>query len=58
MIYIYIDIIHIEHGGFYDSSIPPGNVPNPSPEFPGTPNPFDFTRLGVKVPAILVSPWI
>jgi len=43
-----------EHGGFYDHVAPETTV-NPdgkvSPE-------FDFKLLGVRVPAILVSPWI
>ncbi len=47
-------ILWDEHGGFYDHVSPPPSV-NPdgllSPE-------FDFTLLGVRVPAILVSPWI
>ncbi|KAG2227547.1 hypothetical protein INT45_002232 [Circinella minor] len=44
-----------EHGGFYDHVPPPINVPNPD----GITHPtFDFTRLGIRVPAILVSPRI
>ena len=43
-----------EHGGLYDHVLPPKAV-NPdglvSPE-------FDFSHLGVRVPAIVVSPWI
>lgn len=53
-----------EHGGFYDHVAPPTNVPNPdglnSPQrkqasYAPT---FGFTRLGVRVPTILVSPWL
>ena len=46
-----------EHGGFFDRVPPPGNVPNPDGKMAKHP-PFDFTRLGVRVPAILVSPWV
>jgi phospholipase C len=42
-----------EHGGFYDHVFPP----------PATPpdhhtEEFDFTQYGVRVPAILISPWV
>eukprot|EP00483_Globobulimina_turgida_P002054 UN02056 len=54
LLFIYYD----EHGGFFDH-IPPPNCPNPdglnSSDI--TP-PFSFERLGLRVPAILVSPWI
>jgi phospholipase C len=47
-------ILWDEHGGFYDH-VPPGSTVNPdgknSPE-------FDFGLLGVRVPAVLVSPWV
>ncbi len=58
-------ILYDEHGGIYD------HVPTPTldpsrvdPEFiaqtdaTGTAEPFKFDRLGVRVPAILVSPWV
>lgn len=55
-------ITYDEHGGFYDSVSPPCAVP------PGDPIPkgqeklarycFNFDRLGVRVPAIIVSPWV
>jgi len=38
--------------------IPPMNVSNPYPESEGHPHKFDFTRLGVRVPAIVISPWL
>ncbi|KAF7727430.1 hypothetical protein EC973_007499 [Apophysomyces ossiformis] len=44
-----------EHGGFFDHVAPPSGVPNPDNITHPT---FDFTRLGVRVPAILVSPRI
>ena len=46
-------ILYDEHGGFYDHVPPPSNAVAPD-EHTGS---FDFTRLGVRVPAILVSPW-
>jgi phospholipase C len=51
-------ITYDEHGGFYDSVSPPGDVPAPDGgAWPGPP-PFDFRRLGVRVPALLVSAWL
>ena len=50
-------ITYDEHGGFYDSVIPgPTVVPNASDQ-PGT-NGFVFNQLGVRVPAVIVSPLI
>jgi phospholipase C len=50
-------VLYDEHGGFYDHVPPPGVVP--SPDGKKSKNPFfDFTRLGVRVPAILVSPFV
>jgi phospholipase C len=50
-------ITYDEHGGFYDHVPPPTGVPNPD-GLNATDDPFDFTRLGVRVPAIVVSPWV
>lgn len=50
-------ILYDEHGGFYDKLSPPDGVPNPDGRVSVDP-PFDFTRLGVRVPAVLVSPFI
>ncbi|MGA2836970.1 MAG: alkaline phosphatase family protein [Acidimicrobiales bacterium] len=49
-------ILYDEHGGCYDHVAPPGGAtpPDASPGEFG----FDFTRFGVRVPAILVSPLI
>jgi phospholipase C len=49
-----------EHGGFYDHAVPPAAV---APgDLPGDPDNnthgFDFTQLGARVPAVVVSPWI
>lgn len=47
-----------EHGGFYDHVPPPTGIPAPDAE-PSQPDKgFLFDRLGVRIPTILVSPWI
>jgi phospholipase C len=61
-------IVYDEHGGFYDHVVPPGHegwnasdptlrhdVVAPTPEH--VPE-FDFRRLGPRVPAVAISPWI
>jgi phospholipase C len=54
-------VVYDEHGGIFDHVPPP---PCPKDTFhssqidPGTGQPFAFDRLGVRVPAILISPWI
>jgi phospholipase C len=49
-------ILYDEHGGFYDHVPPPtSGVPNPDGLVSKDP-PFDFTRLGPRTPAILISP--
>ncbi len=50
-------VLYDEHGGFYDRVPPPGLVPSPDGKKSKHPS-FDFKRLGVRVPAVLVSPWI
>jgi phospholipase C len=47
-------VLYDEHGGFYDHVPPPAAVP---PDGLTLPN-FKFDRLGVRVPALLVSPWV
>jgi phospholipase C len=48
-------IVYDEHGGTFDHvqppSIPPDGVPDPI-------SGFQFNRLGIRVPAIFVSPWV
>jgi phospholipase C len=49
-------ITYDEHGGFF------GHVPLPnfgvtSPDGLISPNGFDFSRLGVRVPTFAISPW-
>ena len=54
-------ITYDEHGGIYDHQPPPGCTPDgfeASAEATGTGFPFKFDRLGVRVPAIAISPWI
>jgi phospholipase C len=55
-------MLYDEHGGIYDHVKPPGCTPD---GFTATPDAtgvrgvaFNFDRLGVRVPAILISPWI
>jgi phospholipase C len=52
-------ITYDEHGGFFDHVPPPINIPSPDGKVSHDSNPsFDFTRSGVRVPAIAISPWI
>jgi phospholipase C len=49
-------IVYDEHGGLYDHVKP---VPLPSPDGLSSVNPpFDFTVSGIRVPAVVVSPYI
>jgi phospholipase C len=51
-------ITYDEHGGFYDHMpTPVVGVPNPD-NINSTKPPFDFKRLGVRIPMIVASPWI
>lgn len=49
-------ITYDEHGGFYDHQPNPTGVPPPD-NVPGE-NGFDYSRLGVRVATVAVSPWI
>jgi phospholipase C len=49
-------IVWDEHGGLYDHEIPPVVTHNDS--FTSTTPKFDFDRLGVRVPAVVVSPFV
>ncbi|KAL5724851.1 phospholipase C [Ranunculus cassubicifolius] len=52
-------ITYDEHGGFFDHvTTPTVNVPNPDGNTGPAPYFFKFDRLGVRVPTIMVSPWI
>jgi len=46
-----------EHGGLYDHFPTPLNVPNPDGKICDGP-PFDFKRIGIRVPTVIVSPWV
>jgi phospholipase C len=46
-------IFYDEHGGFYDHVVPPVAQP---PD--GHDEEYNFKQLGIRVPAVLVSPWI
>lgn len=52
-------IVYDEHGGFYDHvPTPTQGVPNPDDLIGPGPYNFKFDRLGVRVPAMFISPWI
>jgi hypothetical protein len=46
-------IFYDEHGGFYDHVQPPPAIPPDEHT-----EEYDFKSLGVRVPALLVSPWV
>src|SRR6266550_3385150 len=54
-------VVYDEHGGIYDHVVPPPCTPDKFTALAnntGTGMEFKFDRLGVRVPAILISPWI
>jgi phospholipase C len=54
-------ITYDEHGGIYDHVPPPACTPDgfvAQPAATKTAKPFLFDRLGVRVPSVLVSPWV
>jgi phospholipase C len=54
-------VLYDEHGGIFDHVPPPACTPDQfhaPANSTGTGMEFDFDRLGVRVPAILISPWI
>lgn len=54
-------VVYDEHGGIYDHVVPPACTPDQftaPANSTGTGMEFKFDRLGVRVPAILISPWI
>lgn len=52
-------ITYDEHGGFFDHvKTPFVNIPSPDGNTGPAPYFFKFDRLGVRVPTIMVSPWI
>jgi phospholipase C len=55
-------VVYDEHGGIYDH-VPPPSCPKDgftaSPDQTGVPGlTFEFDRLGIRVPSILISPWV
>jgi phospholipase C len=53
-------ITYDEHGGFFDHVKPP-TAPAPGDKLAAASNNhhnFDFKQLGVRVPAVIVSPWV
>ena len=52
-------ITYDEHGGCYDHVAPPGRAAHPDGKH-GAPGQcgFRFNRFGVRVPTVLISPWI
>lgn len=46
-------VLHDEHGGFFDHVAPPPAIP---PDH--RTEEFAFDRYGIRVPALLVSPWV
>jgi phospholipase C len=54
-------VVYDEHGGTFDHVPPPACIPDgfvAQPSATGTPDPFYFDRLGIRVPSILISPWV
>jgi phospholipase C len=59
-------VTYDEHGGFFDHVEPPSavnpdgiNSPRPDDNYRNTTPPaFGFDRLGLRVPALIVSPWV
>lgn len=50
-------ITYDEHGGFFDH-VPPPHEGVPNPDGIATKYGFNYTRLGIRVPTIVISPWI
>lgn len=50
-------ITYDEHGGFYDHVPTPLGVPAPD-DIKSYPDDFDFTRLGIRIPVLAISPWL
>jgi phospholipase C len=51
-------ITYDEHGGCYDHVPPPGGAKNPDPANPPGQDGFLFNRFGVRVPCVVVNPFI
>lgn len=51
-------ITYDEHGGCFDHVLPPGNAVPPDQASSSGDGEFGFDRFGVRVPAVVVSPYI
>jgi phospholipase C len=51
-------ITYDEHGGCYDHVAPPGGAKNPDAANPPGQDGFLFNRFGVRVPCVVVNPYI
>jgi phospholipase C len=56
-------LVFDEHGGFYDhippgSATPPDNLTSPRPGDPSWVPSFSFDRMGLRVPALIISPYV
>ncbi|GAC1410161.1 MAG: alkaline phosphatase family protein [Burkholderiaceae bacterium] len=56
-------VVWDEHGGFYDhvkppAATPPGDAPTNAHRAGENPPTFGFDTFGVRVPALLISPWV
>jgi phospholipase C len=56
-------ITYDENGGFYDHDPPPAWAPPPDdytayPDYAAYPSFFKFDRPGMRIPTVLVSPWV
>jgi phospholipase C len=51
-------ITYDEHGGCYDHVLPPFGATPPDAAGPPGDQGFRFDRFGVRVPAVVVSPWV
>jgi phospholipase C len=55
---ILLVITYDEHGGCYDHVPPPGGAKNPDPANPPGQDGFLFNRFGVRVPCVVINPYI
>eukprot|EP01063_Lacrimia_lanifica_P004012 TRINITY_DN1223_c0_g8_i2.p1 TRINITY_DN1223_c0_g8~~TRINITY_DN1223_c0_g8_i2.p1 ORF type:complete len:626 (+),score=200.26 TRINITY_DN1223_c0_g8_i2:65-1942(+) len=51
-------VTYDEHGGYWDHVPTPLNVPAPGDGESSFPDSFAFDRLGVRIPTLLISPWL
>ncbi len=51
-------ITYDEHGGTYDHIMPPWNAATPDGQSDPGQEGFHFNRFGIRVPMVVVSPWV